>query len=42
VLGVYLFARALNTAGSPAAFAAPALPAALTGRTAAATITHES
>lgn len=40
--GVYFFARTLSTAGSPAAFAVPALPAALGGPPAASAVTRES
>jgi phosphatidylglycerol:prolipoprotein diacylglycerol transferase len=40
--GVYFFARTLNSAGSPSAFAVPALPAALRERSAVAPITRES
>jgi phosphatidylglycerol:prolipoprotein diacylglycerol transferase len=41
-LGVYFFARALNAAGSPAAFAVPPPPAALGGHTEGAAVTPES
>jgi len=41
-LGVYFFVRTLHSAGSPAAFAPPALPADLGGRRAPAAATHES
>ena len=41
-LGVHFFARTLNAAGSPAAFAVPPLPAALGGRSETAAITPES
>ncbi|HET7540162.1 MAG TPA: prolipoprotein diacylglyceryl transferase family protein [Polyangiaceae bacterium] len=42
LLGVYFFAHTLNSAGSPAAFAAPPLPAALGGRAGGAAVTRES
>jgi hypothetical protein len=41
-LGVYFFARTLQTAGSPSAFAVPPPPAQLGGQRAAAAITPES
>ncbi|HYQ40360.1 MAG TPA: prolipoprotein diacylglyceryl transferase family protein [Polyangiaceae bacterium] len=41
-VGVYFFARTLNTAGSASAFAPPPLPAALGGSPEAAAVTHES
>ena len=41
-VGVYFFARTLSAAGEPAAFAVPALPAALRGRAEPTTITPES
>jgi len=41
-VGVYFFARTLQSAGSPAAFAAPPLPRALGGRPESSAITPES
>lgn len=41
-VGVYFFARTLNAAGSPAAFAPPPLPAALGGSPESAAVTRES